>query len=375
MRDRRFGRTERQLSVFSLGTMRFSSAEIAVQTIHKAIACGINHIETARGYGESEQYVGLALRSLPSQIRSQLFITTKAPPTLDAAQMARSIDTSLATLGLDYIDGFALHGINIAEHLNWVSDRHSGMSAVEAALADGRIRHLGFSSHGSLDLLQAAIATRRFSFVNLHYNLFFQRHAPALALAHHHDMGIFIISPADKGGLLFTPPDRLQETCAPLSPLHLNYRFLLSDRRITTLSLGAATPAELDDPLQVADQDGPLSTQELAILDRLETQSIEALGSDRCSQCYACLPCPEAIHIPEVLRLRNLAIAHDMTAYGEYRYRMFENAGHWFPGKKAIACTDCGDCLPRCPEHLNIPDLLRDAHQRLNGPNRRRLWD
>jgi predicted aldo/keto reductase-like oxidoreductase len=87
------------------------------------------------------------------------------------------------------------------------------------------------------------------------------------------------------------------------------------------------------------------------------------------------LPCPERINIPEVLRLRNLAIAYDMTQYGQYRYRMFENAGHWFPGTKGDRCTDCGDCLPRCPEELNIPALLRDTHEKLNGPARRRLWE
>jgi predicted aldo/keto reductase-like oxidoreductase len=155
----------------------------------------------------------------------------------------------------------------------------------------------------------------------------------------------------------------------------LNYRFLLSDPRITTLSLGAATPAELDWPLQVADQDHPLTGEEQAAFARLDAVKTEILGRDHCSQCYQCLPCPESINIPEVLRLRNLAVAYHMTQFGQYRYQMFENAGHWFPGRKGNRCTDCGDCLPRCPEQLDIPKLLRDTHQRLNGKSRRRLWE
>lgn len=376
MHYRRFGKTNLLISVFSLGTMRcLASQSEALETVKYAIAQGINHLETARGYGNSEQYLGNILKTELEVPREQLHITTKLPPTPNADLMRQWIDESLERLQLDYLDCLAIHGLNTWEHLTWIESAHGCMQAVGEAVAQGRIRHIGFSTHAPLEVILAAINTDLFEFVNLHYYYFFQRHAAAVELAHTKDMGIFIISPADKGGLLYTPPPKLQQLCGQLSPLALNYRFLLSDRRITTLSVGPANSSELTTPLEVANRDESLTLMELETLSRLETQAHKALGTDLCSQCYACLPCPENIHIPEVLRLRNLAVAYDMTDFSQYRYQMFENAGHWFPGVKGNNCTHCGDCLPRCPQTLDIPTLLQDTHQRLNGSPRRRLWE
>ncbi|MEL6815586.1 MAG: aldo/keto reductase [Cyanobacteria bacterium J06598_3] len=393
MRYRRFGKTEKSLSLFSLGTMRFASAAEAQAVIAAALDSGINHIETAPAYGPSEAYIGQALSALvgsntagsnaAGSHRTMPLLTTKLTPTLSAEQVVPAIQDSLARLGVEAITCLAIHGLNTAAQLAWVVEHM--LAPLAEAKAEGLIGHIGFSTHGPLAVIESAIATRfqsgpftgeqAFDFVNLHYNYFFQRNAPAIAQAHQQDMGIFIISPADKAGLLYTPPARLKDLCAPFDPLLLNYRWLLSDPRITTLSIGPAIPAELDWPLQVADADGPLTTAEQQIVMALDQAQVDALGRDRCAQCHECLPCPEAINIPEVLRLRNLAVAYNMDAFGQYRYGMFENAGHWFPGRKGDKCTDCGDCLPRCPEQLNIPALLKDTHQRLRGKKRRRLWD
>jgi len=388
MKYRRFGQTNLNLSVFSLGTMRYlQSAQNAEATLMRAFELGINHVETAQGYGNSEVYLGQLLQSLglarkescwlpdpyQTSAATRLHITTKITPKPNAQTMAEAIDLSLARLGLEAIDCLAIHGLNTPEHLAWVQDPQGCMQAVQAAKAAGRIRHVGFSTHGSLELILAALKTQLFEFVNLHYSLFFQRNAPAVALASQQEMGIFIISPADKGGLLYTPPAQLQALCQPFDPLHINARFLLSQPAVTTLSVGAASPEELDWPLAIADQIHPLTAPEQTILERLQTQA-QTLP-DLCQQCYACLPCPEEINIPEVLRLRNLTFAYNMEDFGRYRYRMFENAGHWFPGRQGHRCSDCGDCLPRCPEQLDIPKLLKDTHIRLRGQPRPRLWE
>lgn len=376
MQYRRFGKTNLFLSVFTLGTMRYlASAHNAQATLEQAIALGINHVETAQGYGQSELYLGNALKQGIGTARENLIITTKISPKPDAASMAEAIGRSLSRLQLEYVDCLAIHGINTAEHLAWVQNPKGCMLAVQDAVAAHKIGAVGFSTHAPLEIILAAINSNLFEFVNLHYSLFFGRNAPAVALAHQKDMGVFIISPADKGGMLYTPPQTLKNLCKPLDPLHFNARFLLSQPAVTTLSVGAAVPEELDWPLAIADQTTPLTAFEEEILVRLKAHAAQTLQADQCHQCNACLPCPESINIPEVLRLRNLAVAYEMTEFGRYRYRMFENAGHWFPGSKADKCTECGDCLPRCPSNLPIPALLFDTHARLQDTARPRLWE
>jgi len=392
MQTRRFGKTNLRTTVLTFGAMRIPPAadepeaaarERAFATLRRALDVGINHIETARGYGLSETFIGDAIQQRVIQ-REEFILTTKITPMETADEFRRALDDSLVRLRTDHVDVLDIHGINTDELLELTLRPGGTLQAVRRAMDEGLVGHLGFSTHGPLETIIRCIETNEFETVNLHYYFFNQRNRPAVELAAAKDMGVFIISPTDKGGQLFKAPAKLKALCAPRTPIEFNQRWLLAQPEVHTLSLGAATPEEFDAHLRGADQEGPLKSIESDVASRLQ-DALESLAPTYCSFCHECLPCPEDVHIPEILRLRNLALALDMVEFGRYRYGMFVRrdpetgeptggAGHWFPGRQGDWCTDCGKCLPRCPLKLDIPALLRDAHERLSGREGRRLW-
>ena len=302
MKYRRFGRTEMRLSVFTLGLMRYMrDPDESARIVERAVELGINHLETARGYGTSEALLG---RALPAIDRSKVYITTKARPAKTYDVFMKAFDTSMANLGVDYLDNFDLHGINNAEMFEMAMRRDGTWRAVERLLDQGVIRHIGFSTHGPLDIILKTIETQAFESVNLHYYYFFQVNEPAVVRAAELDMGVFIISPNDKGGMLATPPTTLAGLAAPFHPMNLNARWLLSRPEVHTLSLGPDKLSDFDRHLRVADADGPLSAEEAEAVGRWDGRFRAVLGCDLCTICGECLPCPEDVNIPETLRLR-----------------------------------------------------------------------
>ncbi len=374
---RRFGKLQ-AVSAFSLGTMRaIDSAAQMEAVLRAAVAAGLNHIETAAAYGPAETFLGQALARRSERPQGGWLITSKMLPGPDRAAAREQLTAMLQRLGVDRLDGLAVHGINRPEHLDWALNG-PGADLLAWAQGEGLVAQVGFSSHGSTDLIEAALASGRFAFCSLHLHWFDQERLPLARAALADGIGVMAISPADKGGRLYDPPAELLAACAPFHPLELAYRFLL-DQGISTLTLGAAQPSDLVLASAIAGPAAAVDTwlkpEQRHALERLEAAGRARLGAERCGQCRACLPCPNDVPIPELLRLRNLAVGHGMEVFAKERYNLINRAGHWWLTRNAEACAGCGACLPRCPNGLNIPALLADTHQRLLVSPGRRLWD
>ena len=130
---------------------------------------------------------------------------------------------------------------------------------------EGIIGHLGFSTHAPLGVIISAIETGYFEFVNLHYYYFFQRNWGAVALAGERDLGVFIISPNDKGGQLFNPPKTLSSLTQPLSPIQWNARFCLRTPQVHTLSFGMTKPEHFQEMEGIFPAGFPWSREDAAI--------------------------------------------------------------------------------------------------------------
>ncbi len=369
-------RFQQSWSDVPLGDIKADGQANLEASIRHSLEIGANHIETARGYGTSEMQLG---QVLPQFRRDDLIVQTKVAPEEDPKVFLETFEKSMAYLKLDYVDLFSIHGINNAELFDWTL-RDGGCMEVALKLKEqGRVKNIGYSTHASAQIICEANASNAFDYCNLHWYFVNELNWEAIEIASRNDMGVFIISPNDKGGMLYNPTDIMKELCGDLHPMQWNALFCLARPEVHTLSMGVSCPRDFDIHDEMLEHyDNAREVMEPAEK-RLRAHVESVVGADWQARWPEGIPewedLPKGINVKEILRLWTYAKSLDLVPWGKMRYNLLGNADHWFPGHK-VSDFDDKEMVEKCsasPFSEQIPEILREAHALLNDAEAKRL--
>ncbi len=374
-------KTGESLSALGYGCMRLPlegmviDEERATRQIRSAIDRGVNYVDTAWPYhaGQSETWLG---KALADGYREKVNLATKLPSWLVESRedMDLFLDAQLKKINTEHIDYYLLHALDGAM---W--DKLKGLDVfdfMKQAVADGRVRNFGFSFHGALEDFKRIIDDYDWTFCQIQYNFLDEQNqagTEGLEYAAAKDIAIIIMEPLRGGSLSHpSPPEAVdaiwKKAEVSRTPVEWALRWVWNHPEVTVVLSGMNEEAHIEENITIAEAAlaGSLTDKELALISEA-ADTYRKIMKVGCTGCGYCLPCPSGVNIPVCFEIYN-----NLHMYGDREDLMFgyiARAGGIINNEPALAsqCVQCGECLEKCPQDLEIPDFLEAVVQDLEG--------
>ncbi|HTY90965.1 MAG TPA: aldo/keto reductase [Methanocella sp.] len=368
------------LSALGFGCMRLprkgvgTDEERSIKQLRYAIDNGVNYLDTALLYPGSETVVGKALQD---GYREKVKIATKLPysQVQKREDMDKLLDVQLQKLKTDHVDYYLLHNLNLAA---WEKFKSLGaIDFITKAKADGRIRHMGFSSHTSTPEFKKLVDAYEWEFCQIQYNILDETNQAGkegLKYAASKGLGVIIMEPLRGGSLARAPPAEIQaiwdESEVKRTPAEWALRWVWNHPEVTVVLSGMNVEAHIEENLRIANDALPnsLSDKDMAIIERVKETYRKRLKVG-CTGCQYCMPCPAGVNIPACFEAyNNTALGNPMMARINYMINVGGGLDGSSPKGFASQCKSCGKCVKVCTQHIDIPAQLKDASKAMENP-------
>jgi len=386
MEYRTLGKTGEKVSILGFGCMRFPliggeasriDEDTAGRMLRRAIDRGVNYLDTAWPYhgtglqspGESEPFLG---RFLQDGYREKVKLATKLPCWVVESRedMDRILSDQLERLQTGYIDFYLLHSLNRG---TWERMKELGVfDFLDAALADGRIGHAGFSFHDEAPLFREIVDAYDWSFCQIQYNYLdteYQAGRAGLEYASSRGLGIVIMEPLRGGNLISGLPEAaetlLDGAGRKRSRAEWALRWLWNHPGTGVVLSGMSAMDQVEENVSLAETEPSeaLDPAEMVLLDRVKTL-YDGTVRVGCTGCAYCMPCPAGVNIPKVFTNYNNYFLFDND--GNRGGARFQYGFLLTDREKGSSCTECGLCEKHCPQNLSIREHLKEAHRLLS---------
>jgi predicted aldo/keto reductase-like oxidoreductase len=349
MKKRTLGRTGWEISTIGFGAIKLpqiSQRECDI-LLNRAIDLGINFVDTADCYGDSEEKIGKAL----SKRRKEFYLSTKIDER-DKAGVSKKLERSLQRLKTEWIDLALFHDVRGSEY-ETIFER-GGLDSLERAKKQGEVMEIGISIHQSISMMKKVIESGAFSVLMIAYSAIDEDRLTSdlIPSAYQKGVGLIAMKPL-VGGRLAEWREWNKKYFKDQSPAQVCLRYILTNPYITCAIPGMTHLRELKENVEVGENPVSLSNEEIGVL----MNWVGEIGKGFCRNCGYCLPCPEGIPIPDIFRFESYYDRYGLKKWAIEQYRALS--------VKSEACSLCNQCLTRCPYGVLIPERLKEIHQRL----------